>query len=353
MRCRRGSQTRRARARRAAARCRHARPQGNRRQSQGKHDVPVGEPGRARPTDRHENDAKGGGRLVLEPVAGRTVQLLDGGGPEIRPSRLHRGRRLDERYEWPIRYEDLVPYYEAAERLLEITAGSDVDPGRAAQPSAARAASCLATWRDVIATANAAGHHAGVLPMAKGRPWMVAFRGTEFNSYHCVVAPLRSERGFELRKGARVDAAELVGDGRPRRFRRVRRRRRRVLSPPFRPGRGRRRRRDRLDGAACCVRRQPRFPDRAGQHERRDRSIPPRSPARVVDRPARRSASGFVAPRLRGRGTRTAARNRCWRRRSRSVWRGRQTASRRSTAEARRRFGVQVFGTMIPHPRSA
>ena len=44
----------------------------------------------------------------------------------------------------------------------------------------------------------------GPLPMAKGSPWMVAARGTEFNSYHSIVAPLLSSDLFTLVRGAQV-----------------------------------------------------------------------------------------------------------------------------------------------------
>ena len=42
----------------------------------------------------------------------------------------------------------------------------------------------------------------GVMPLAKGQPWMVARRGTEFNSYHCVIAPLLERRSLQLRNDA-------------------------------------------------------------------------------------------------------------------------------------------------------
>ena len=46
------------------------------------------------------------------------------------------------------------------------------------------------------------GHGVGVLPMAKGAPWMAARRSTEFCSYHCVIAPMLESPRFTLTTGA-------------------------------------------------------------------------------------------------------------------------------------------------------
>ena len=59
------------------------------------------------------------------------------------------------------------------------------------------------------------------MPLAKGRPWMIAHRGTEFNSYHCVIEPLlagaRSDcspeptrRADVVRTSRAVEAVEYV-----------------------------------------------------------------------------------------------------------------------------------------------
>ncbi|MET0577429.1 MAG: GMC family oxidoreductase N-terminal domain-containing protein, partial [Ilumatobacteraceae bacterium] len=146
--------------------------------------------------------------------------------PRFAPADFTEGGRLDERYEWPVAYEDLVAHYAYAESLLRITAG-DAIPGVPANTVRYR---CQppGRWRSVIADANRAGHALGMLPMAKGAPWMVARRAREFSSYHCVVEPLLDDGArndgpsFELRRGAhvvrlrwhagdqRVDAVEYV-----------------------------------------------------------------------------------------------------------------------------------------------
>ena len=57
------------------------------------------------------------------------------------------------------------------------------------------------------------GHGVGAIPMAKGRPWMVARRGTEFGSYQCLIEPLLGSSGFELRTGARALRLEWSASG--------------------------------------------------------------------------------------------------------------------------------------------
>ena len=46
--------------------------------------------------------------------------------PRFAPADFLDGKRLDERYVWPITYDDLVPHYEQAERALTVTAGDTI-----------------------------------------------------------------------------------------------------------------------------------------------------------------------------------------------------------------------------------
>lgn len=141
--------------------------------------------------------------------------------PRFAPADFTEGGRLDERYEWPVTYDDLVPHYEYAEQLLGVTTGPDPIPG-VPQNVARHHCTAPADWQEIIDAANRAGHSVGMLPMAKGAPWMIARRAREFSSYDCVVAPMLSDRSFELRRGAfavrlrwssperRVNAVEYV-----------------------------------------------------------------------------------------------------------------------------------------------
>lgn len=79
------------------------------------HALPRERPSRPHARSRH--------RLAVESIIGRPDELLDCSRTEVRPEDFTEGRHLDERYEWPVSYTDLVPYYEKAEAALVVTAG--------------------------------------------------------------------------------------------------------------------------------------------------------------------------------------------------------------------------------------
>lgn len=122
--------------------------------------------------------------------------------PRFAPSDFTEGGRLDERYVWPVRYEDLVPYYERVEKGLTVTAGDEIS---GVPPNRTRYHHRLPSdWQEVVDAAGRNGEGMGAIPMAKGSPWMAVLRPTEFNSYHCLVRPMLTSPNFELRSGARA-----------------------------------------------------------------------------------------------------------------------------------------------------
>jgi choline dehydrogenase-like flavoprotein len=122
--------------------------------------------------------------------------------PRYAPADLIDGARVDERYAWPVTYDELVPYYELIEATMGLTVG---DPIHGVPPGLARHRHRLpADWRAVTTRAQQHGHGVGALPMARGRPSMIARRGTEFSSYHCMVVPLERSPAFRLVTGAYV-----------------------------------------------------------------------------------------------------------------------------------------------------
>ncbi len=126
--------------------------------------------------------------------------------PRFHPDDLTEGTRIDDRFRWPVSYDELVPWYEACERLLTVTAGA---PIAGVPPNTTRFRHELpGDWQEVATAAAERGHGLGPIPMAKGHPWMVALRGTEFSSYHCVVRPLERSPRFRLVPGARVSRLE-------------------------------------------------------------------------------------------------------------------------------------------------
>jgi choline dehydrogenase-like flavoprotein len=137
-----------------------------------------------------------------------------GAVPRFAPADFTEGERIDERYRWPLRYDELAPFYADAERLLHVTGAPDA--------FSALPAGCLrhrrrlpATWQRIARTALGHGQGLTVLPLADGPTWLIARRATAFNSYTNIVRPLLPSPHFELRLGAH--ALRLEWSGRARR----------------------------------------------------------------------------------------------------------------------------------------
>lgn len=118
------------------------------------------------------------------------------------------GERLDPRYVWPLTYEELAPFYTEVEALLGISGGTEDTP--TAPRGAYRYSYELPRgWEAVGKAARVRGHALLPVPIANGTPWMLARRGTAFNSFSCLVAPLLRSPHFTLRTGAHVLRLEL------------------------------------------------------------------------------------------------------------------------------------------------
>jgi choline dehydrogenase-like flavoprotein len=132
--------------------------------------------------------------------------------PRMSPDDFTDGAGLDERFRWPISYRDLEPYYGIVERAMLVTAGESVQgvpPGVKTFDSQLRG-----DWAPFVGRVSDNGHGIGVMPMAKGRPWMAALRPTGFNSYYCLLKPLLRDPRFRLVRGAvalRVDSPRGPG----------------------------------------------------------------------------------------------------------------------------------------------
>lgn len=133
--------------------------------------------------------------------AGGLTNYWTGAAPRFHPRDFDEGAAVDERYAWPLAYDDLTEYYDLCERDLHLTAGD----GFASAPAGHRSHEHTprADWAGVIAAAREHGDEMGPIPLARGRPWMVAARAREFTSYHSITRRLRSPR-FDVVQGARV-----------------------------------------------------------------------------------------------------------------------------------------------------
>lgn len=135
--------------------------------------------------------------------------------PRYAPEDFTEGARIDERFAWPVTYDELAPYYDSLEPVLGLTA-SDPIP-RVPAGNVRHRVRTPADWHAVASRAAEHGHAVGMLPMARGRPSLIVRRGTEFSSYHCMVAPLQSSQSaseFRLVTGAYVTRLHWSPSGR-------------------------------------------------------------------------------------------------------------------------------------------
>ncbi len=130
--------------------------------------------------------------------------------PRFAPADFHDGARLDERFRWPVTYDDLAPFYDVAEDQLSITAPTTAVPLVPAGRSRYRR-DLPADWKRTFSTQHT--DELTVLALARGAKWMIARRGSEFNSYHVIVAPMLSNASFELRVGTHVRRLATAADG--------------------------------------------------------------------------------------------------------------------------------------------
>lgn len=121
--------------------------------------------------------------------------------PRFAPEDFTDGARIDERFRWPITYDELIPFYEAAEAHLSITGPATPIP-RLPLGLTQHQLAAPSDWNAL--RRGALGDELTVLPLARGSRWMVVGRGSEFNSYHIIARPLQRHSGFELLLGAHV-----------------------------------------------------------------------------------------------------------------------------------------------------
>jgi choline dehydrogenase-like flavoprotein len=133
-----------------------------------------------------------------------------GAVPRFAPEDFQDGKRLDPRYSWPIGYEDLAPYYDKVERLMQVTADVRDVPGLpAGKPTFLR--TLPADWQAIGRRAVARGQGLTTMPLAHGPRWMFVRRGTAFNSFTSLIRPLITRPGFQLLTGLHCLRLEWSG----------------------------------------------------------------------------------------------------------------------------------------------
>ena len=267
--------------------------------------------------------------------------------PASRPRTSRDGARLDERYVWPVSYEDLEPYYELAEARPDGHGRASPIAGVPAQRVPYTIA-CRADWQELADAAP----RTMVTASARCR-WPRAARGWSPGGARSSAATTAWSRRCSAHAGLPLCAPARTRFGSTGRRDRVavgalpRPAHRRVETVRG-PGRGRRGRRHRLDGAAAAVDVDG-LPDRPRQHRTvssaaTSTTTPASGGRRTPDRPLRALAHPVYVARPPHAGSATADGDR----RSRSGCR-RQAERLRTYYRGRSRpFGAQVFGTMVP-----
>lgn len=120
------------------------------------------------------------------------------------------GKQIHEKYCWPVTYGELAPFYEIAERTMEITAGPEDVPSLPAGYSDYRQ-DVPRDWECVRRAALKHGQGFTTMPLADGSPYLLLRRGTSFNSYSKLIAGLVGKPGFELITRAHVLKLEWDG----------------------------------------------------------------------------------------------------------------------------------------------
>jgi choline dehydrogenase-like flavoprotein len=133
-----------------------------------------------------------------------------GAVPRFAPEDFTEGERINERYRWPVTYEDLAPHYAAVEKVLKVS-GSNYDVPNMPAGAVSYPVRMPRDWQKIAGLAEARGQGLAMLPLADGPPWMVVRRGTAFNSFVNVVQPLLNSPDFKLIRGAHALRLEWNG----------------------------------------------------------------------------------------------------------------------------------------------
>jgi choline dehydrogenase-like flavoprotein len=120
------------------------------------------------------------------------------------------GEQVHEKYRWPVSYSDLAPFYEIAERTMEITASPSDVPNLPAGHCDYQQ-EIPADWQSLRQAALKRGQGFTTMPLADGPPFLFLRRGTSFNSYSKLLTRLLGNPAFKLITGAH--ALKLEWDG--------------------------------------------------------------------------------------------------------------------------------------------
>ena len=163
--------------------------------------------------DRHVAKGDPNTRWYYNLTPGGLSNNWTGAVPRFAPEDFYEGERLDERYRWPLDYKELVPYYEKAEWLMDVTGDPQDRPILPAGKYKYKH-QLPKDWQRIGKYAAAHGQGLTTLPLADGAPWLLVRRGTAFNSFTQIVQPLLRAPNFKLITNAHALRLEWSGEKR-------------------------------------------------------------------------------------------------------------------------------------------
>ncbi len=131
-----------------------------------------------------------------------------GAVPRFAPDDFSDGVRVSEEFDWPIRYQDVEPYYRWAERLMRVSGSSSDAPGlpagRRRYPTAVPG-----RWQRFAEVASGRGQGVVPIPLASGRRWSVSGTAEPFTS-SAALCSAAGKRGSPVRILSGAHATHLL-----------------------------------------------------------------------------------------------------------------------------------------------
>jgi choline dehydrogenase-like flavoprotein len=121
--------------------------------------------------------------------------------PRFSPDDFADGVRAGEAYAWPVRYEELVPWYERVEPLLHI-AGPAEDVAALPRGRVSTSWRLGRDWAAVVREAAVDGRDVVAMPYAYGAETTMTRAATPFNSFTRLVRPREQAGELSVRYGA-------------------------------------------------------------------------------------------------------------------------------------------------------
>lgn len=127
--------------------------------------------------------------------------------PRFSPEDFEDAARAGEEFEWPIRYDDLAPYYDRVEPLLHV-AGDTLDTVHVPAGRVRSVWKLAEDWAAIAAEAGRQGRSVLAVPYVFGRDTTVTMSGTVFNAFVRLIRPLERQRRVTVRYDAKVQRLE-------------------------------------------------------------------------------------------------------------------------------------------------